>query len=79
MPFRSIVAEPDEIARMQTAVDEAWASIQLLKAVDPLSAGAERERLAYIVVGLWKQDPEQDLAATAVERFMATAAKLTVV
>lgn len=73
MPFRSIVANPEDVARMTAALEDAWAEIQRRKPIPVLSVAAERERLGYIVAGLWQQDPHCDLATAAVERFLATA------
>jgi hypothetical protein len=73
MPFRSIVAEPEELAKLSEAFDRAWIEINEAAPVDPLAAAAARERLGYIIVGLWKLDPRQDLASTAVRLFTSTA------
>lgn len=73
MPFRYVVARPDEIARMKTALDEAWTLIEAARRSDPLRVPGERERLAHIIIRLWEQDAEQDLTSAAVERFNATA------
>ncbi|KFC64692.1 hypothetical protein FG93_05288 [Bosea sp. LC85] len=73
MPFRSIVATPEELARIAAAFEEAWNDIEAR--IDPLSAPGQRERLAAIVAELWADHP-LDLAAAAVRRFNETAAKL---
>jgi hypothetical protein len=73
MPFRSIVANPEDIARMAAALEDGWAEIQRRKPIHVLSVAAERERLGYIIAGLWEQQQRSDLAGSAVERFFATA------
>lgn len=72
MPFRSIIANPDDIAMMTVALEDAWGEIQRLKPIDPLSVAGERERLGYIIAGLWEQGLRSDLARQAVERIFAT-------
>jgi hypothetical protein len=74
MPFRSIVANSEDIARMTAALEDAWAEIQRRKPIPVLSVAAERERLGYIVASVWQQDPHCDLATRAVEHFLATPA-----
>jgi hypothetical protein len=71
MPFRSVVAEPEELKRLAGAFDAAWIAINSPRPIDPIAASAARERLGYIIVGLWKTDPHQDLAAAAVQQFIA--------
>jgi hypothetical protein len=58
---------------MTAALEEAWAEVQMRRPSDPLSVAAERERLGYVIAGLWEQDQRSDLAEKAVERFFATA------
>lgn len=72
MPFSSIVASPEELAKISTAFDRAWEEIEACDAVPPLSLPAERERLGYIVAELWKSNPNGDLARLAVEQFFRT-------
>ncbi|MGO4741297.1 hypothetical protein AB4099_32580 [Bosea sp. 2KB_26] len=67
MPFRTMVATPEEIARMAEAFDEAWSQIQTR--VDTSSASRHRDRLACIIAELWLADPSADLALLAVRRF----------
>lgn len=73
MPFRSIVATPEELAGIAAAFEEAWNDIEAR--IDPLSAPGQRERLAAIVAELWA-DQTLDLAVLAVRRFNETAAKV---
>lgn len=73
MPFRSIVATPEELARIAAAFDEAWSEIAAR--VDPPSEPVQRERLASIIAELWRADPSVDLAVLAVRRFDETASK----
>jgi hypothetical protein len=73
MPFRSIVAGPEELAKLSAAFDRAWIEINAAAPIDPLAAAAARERLGYVIVGLWKLDPSQDLASAAVRFFSSTA------
>jgi hypothetical protein len=37
--------------------------------IHPLVVPAARERLGYIIVGLWKAEPSQDFARVAAEQF----------
>ena len=73
MPFRSIIAEPEELAKLYGVFDSAWIEINRHSPVDPLATPAARERLGYIIVGLWKADPSQDLVKAAIEQFTSTA------
>jgi hypothetical protein len=73
MPFRSIVATPEQLAFISAAFDKAWAEIERCGGVDPLSEAAERERLGYIVAELWKTETPGDLATLAVGQFFRTA------
>lgn len=74
MPFRSIVASPEDIAEMMAALESAWTAIQSRRASDPLSVAAERERLAYIIAGFWERGEFAGSCEKAVERFFAMAA-----
>jgi hypothetical protein len=81
MPFRSIVATPEELAQIVDAFEEAWRQIEARGEIAPLSVPAERERLGYIVAGLWNaKTPGQlaELTELAVAQFDATAIRLTV-
>ena len=73
MPFRSIVATPEELAGIAAAFEEAWSEIEAR--IDPLSAPGQRELLAAIVAELWA-DQTLDLAVMAVRRFYETAVKV---
>lgn len=70
MPINSIVAEPHEIASLKQAFEDAWQNLQARGAVDPLRLAAQRERLAYIVIGLRKLNPEVDVTELAVAQFL---------
>lgn len=69
MPFRSIVAEPEVVERLSGALAQAWAAIEARGALDPLRESAQRERLAHIIIGLWKSDPDGEFVEPAVEQF----------
>jgi hypothetical protein len=73
MPFRSIVATPEQLVFISAAFDKAWAEIESRGGIDPLSEAAERERLGYIVAELWKTETSDDLATLAVGQFFRTA------
>ena len=70
MPFRSIVADPQELQKLCDAFDVAWTALNSARPVDPLMAAAERERLGYIIVHLWQADPQGSLATQAVRQFL---------
>lgn len=70
MPFRSIAATPEELARIAEAFEEAWTEIAVR--VDTSNPGAARDRLAAIIAELWSADRTIDLAPTAVRRFDET-------
>ncbi len=72
MPFRSIVAEPHELAKLASAFDAAWIAVNSVHTIGSQSQKLARGRLAAIILDLWKEDPEQPLSASAVERFLAT-------
>ncbi|MDR6872247.1 hypothetical protein J2Y55_003263 [Bosea sp. BE125] len=73
MPFRSIVATPEELAQIVTAFEEAWRQIETRGEIAPLGVPAERERLGYIVAGLWNAKIPGQLVELAVAQFDATA------
>jgi hypothetical protein len=72
MPFRSIVASPEELAALTSAFNSAWVKINQHSPIDPLATSGARERLGYIIIGLWKADPSQDLARAAIEQFTSS-------
>jgi hypothetical protein len=72
MPFRSIVAEPHERARLADAFDAAWMGVNSVNTIGTQSQKRARDRLADIILALWREDPAQPLSARAVERFLAT-------
>ncbi|WID99667.1 hypothetical protein QO058_30140 (plasmid) [Bosea vestrisii] len=69
MPFRSIVAEPQELAKLSAAFDAAWIGINSATPIAPAGQSVARERLGYIIVGLWEQGEER-LAAKGVQLFL---------
>ncbi|MGO4740237.1 hypothetical protein AB4099_27065 [Bosea sp. 2KB_26] len=73
MPFRSIVATPEELAGIVAAFEEAWSKIDARNSIDPVSVPAQRERLGYIIAGLWAAGQTTDLTEVAVRRFEETA------
>jgi hypothetical protein len=79
MPFRSIVAEPDQIEAMQAAFERAWQLVEERGELDPLQVPAQRERLAYIIIGQWETDRDGDLVAPAIARFFAATDPLSTV
>jgi hypothetical protein len=72
MPFRSIVAEPHELAKLAAAFDAAWIDINGATPIAPAEQSVARERLGYIIIGLWKQG-EEGLAAKGVQLFLGQA------
>ncbi|AOO80992.1 hypothetical protein BHK69_11430 [Bosea vaviloviae] len=77
MPFRSIVAPPEELAQICVAFEKAWEQILARGQVAPLDVAAQRERLGYIVAGLWGAPNSEQLVELAVQRFDATAVSLS--
>lgn len=74
MPLRSLVTQPEEFAALEALFEEAWKLIDGRRATDPLRVPAQRERLAYIVMGLWKSgsgSEGQTLVAQSVEQFFS--------
>jgi hypothetical protein len=69
MPFRSIVAEPHELAKLAAAYDAAWIGVNSVETIGAQSQKQARQRLAAIILELWREDPDEALAARAVERF----------
>ncbi len=72
MPFRSIVAEPKQLARLADAFDTAWIGVNSVHTVGTQSQKRARARLAEIILELWRDDPDQPLGAHAIERFLAS-------
>lgn len=75
MPFS--FASPEDIARLEASLEQAWILIRERHEHDPLKAPAEKERLAYIVAALWHQGEQDDLPGKAVQQFEATAPLLS--
>lgn len=71
MPFRHIVAEPAELAKLARAFDAAWMAVNSVHTIGSQEQKRARLRLAAIILDLWREDPSQLLGATAVERFLA--------
>ena len=59
--------------REERRLRRAWIEINAAAPIDPLAGAAARERLGYIIVGIWKLDSSQDLASAAVRLFTSTA------
>ena len=79
MPFSTITTTPEELSILTRVFDEAWAAINELEPVEASAQAAERERLAYLMIGLFKAGSD-DLVRTAIWQFMqherATVARL---
>lgn len=71
MPLRSLVSNPEDLARLQADFEQAWLIIAERQAIDPLCVAAQRERLAHLMVELWQPDGGVELALSAVARFLA--------
>lgn len=78
MPFRSIVATPEELDRIAAAFEEAWSKIEARGSLDPLSVPGKRERLASLIAEMWAEGTKDDLVEQAVRRFNETAGAQTV-
>lgn len=72
MPLRSLV-EPEEFFALEMAFEEAWAAIDAPYKSDPLRVPAQRERLAHILIGLWKSGigDRAELVNTASQTFVS--------
>jgi len=71
MPFSSL-SDPADVARSQAALERVWSEVQIAPGAlaNPV---AERERLAFIVANLATLAvDEDDLAARALARYLAT-------
>lgn len=69
MPLRSVAADPETLVRLQAAFDAAWDAVSMH--CDPVAAPAARERLGYILVNLWREEPGSNLVAGSIARFLA--------
>lgn len=70
-PFQSINAEPHELAKLCAAFDVAWRGVISVDTVGATSQKRARKRMAKIILELWRDNPDQALAARAIERFHA--------
>jgi hypothetical protein len=70
MPFRSLNADPEELDLLRACFDAAWAELDELGVIDIERDQPQRERLSYIIIGLWK-DKGHDLVRESVRRFLA--------
>lgn len=66
MPFRSIVAEPEQLAKLSLAFDQAWVEINRRTPIEAEAKAVARERLGSLLVSLWQNHPGSDLASLAV-------------
>ena len=71
MAVRSIVAEPEQLAKLAGAFDAAWMGVNSVETIGAQSRNRARVQLAEIILELWREDPDQPLGARAVERFLA--------
>ncbi|HEV7257730.1 MAG TPA: hypothetical protein VGN82_08105 [Bosea sp. (in: a-proteobacteria)] len=71
MPFRSIVAEPHELAKLANAFDAAWIGVNSVHTIGRVAQKRARSRLAAIILELWREDPSLPLGGRAVDRFFA--------
>jgi hypothetical protein len=78
MPFRTMMVEPEAVAALTATFEKAWSMVEARGVIDPLRVAGQRERLAYIIVGLWKDEPDGELAQQAVEQFFAASGTLSV-
>lgn len=69
MPLRSVAADPETLVRLQAAFDAAWDAVSMH--CDPVAAPAARERLGYILVNLWREEPGSNLVAGSIAKFLA--------
>ncbi|AOO79556.1 hypothetical protein [Bosea vaviloviae] len=77
MLFRSIIAEPEQIALLKASFERAWRLIEARGgAFDPSRIPGQRQRLAYIVMGLWRLDADANIVAPAVAQFFAASNSL---
>ncbi|MCV9940664.1 hypothetical protein OIU35_30310 [Boseaceae bacterium BT-24-1] len=68
MPFRSIIAEPHELAKLSAAFDAAWIGINDTAPIALADQTAAREKLGRILIRLWREG-EEHLAARGAELF----------
>ncbi|WP_146071330.1 hypothetical protein [Bosea lathyri] len=71
MPFQAII-EPEILAKLTAAFDEAWAVVQSRHTIEATDLVAERERLGHIFVTLWRADPDCPLIEKSVAEFGKT-------
>jgi len=72
MPFRSLVVEPKELAKLAAAFDAAWMGVNSIETIGAVAQKRARNRLAAIILELWRADPDQALGARAIERFLGS-------
>lgn len=76
MPCKSVVSS-DDLDKLKSAFEKAWIAIEAQKPIPLTRELFERDRLGHIVFVLWGADPDCDLPARAVERYLASAAPLS--
>jgi len=59
MPFRSIDVDPHELAKLGKAFDAAWMGINCVDTIGAVAQNKARQRLAEIILDLWREDRDQ--------------------
>lgn len=70
MPFRNLVAAPEDLAKLSAAFDLAWIQINHRTPIDDAGQAKAKEQLGYILIALWGEYPTADLADLAVSRYL---------
>jgi hypothetical protein len=70
MSFRTVTADPRELVKLAAAFDAAWIGVISAQTIGVRSQKAARQRLARIIIDLWRETPQEPLAARAVEIYL---------
>jgi hypothetical protein len=69
MPYHSTLTEPDGLALMSAAFDDAWMVINAKAPVALLVQPDARDYLGHVIFGLWQRGARTALAASAAAEY----------
>ena len=69
MPFRTLVADEEDMTNLVEAFDAAWIEINRSTPIAPPYRSAAQNRLGEIIIALWKAGSDTPIVEQAVAEF----------
>ena len=69
MPFRTLVADEEDMTNLVEVFDAAWIEINHSTPIAPPYRLAAQNRLGEIIIAMWKTDPDTPIVERAVAEF----------